>query len=109
MSLFAVGNSLSRLLLGFFSDLLVRWISRGNFLIGFTLLMSLGLACLSFFSQSKVAVMSGVILCGFAFGSPWMLVPTMEMEWYGDKYFGRIHGIMMLAAGLGVSLLRVIA
>ena len=36
-----------------------------------------------------------------------MLVPAIEMEWYGHENFGSIHGVMMLAADFGVILVRV--
>lgn len=41
-------------------------------------------------------------LAGFAFGMPWILVPAIEIDWYGHKHFSSIHGVMMLAAIMGV-------
>lgn len=106
VALFAVGNSLARLLLGCFSDWLARWVSRGTFLVACTFAMMVGLGLLVLLPHSQAAVRAGVLLCALAFGSPWILVPAVEMEWYGDAHFGRIHGVMMLASVSGVAAVR---
>merc|ERR1712113_328485 len=69
----------------------------------------MGIAMISW-GTAKVALFMklGILLSGFAFGTPWMLVPALEMEWYGSANFGRIHGVMMLAAGFGLALLRIV-
>lgn len=104
---FAVGNSSSRVLVGAFSDMLARWVSKGSFLISFGWVMCLGLLLIIVGPESPVLVKTGILLCGFSFGPPWMLVPALEMEWYGEKHFGRIHGVMMLAAVIGCTLLTI--
>merc|ERR1712054_484536 len=50
------------------------------------------------------AIFLPCFLSGFAFGMPWILVPAIEIDWYGHKYFSSIHGVMMLAAVTGVLL-----
>lgn len=102
---FAVGNSSSRVLVGAFSDMMARWVSKGSILVFFGWVMCLGLVLIIAGSESPGFIKSGIVLCGFSFGPPWMLVPALEMEWYGEKHFGRIHGVMMLAAVIGCTLL----
>merc|ERR1712137_148408 len=107
VAFFAVGNSLSRILLGYFSGKLIKIIDRSSFLVIFTWLMCLGLLLIVALPNSVIAVKVGIALCGFGFGSPWMLVPAIEMEWYGNGHFGRIHGFMMLSGTVGMTLFRI--
>jgi len=107
VALFATGNSLSRLFIGCFSDVVSRSISRSTLLTLFTWVMCIVFALLTFAPHNAALVKIGVVVGGFCFGTPWMLVPAIEMEWYGHENFGSIHGVMMLAADFGVILVRV--
>ena len=59
-----------------------------------------GLGCFFAWTEGGIvhAVNVGVFVVGAAFGSFWVLVPAIEREWYGKRDFGRIHGVMMVAA-----------
>ncbi|CAK0900534.1 unnamed protein product, partial [Prorocentrum cordatum] len=83
---FAVGNSSSRVLVGAFSDMLARWATQSAPRAGpgvfFGWVMCLGLMLIIVSPESPGLTKTGIVLCGFSFGPPWMLVPALE-RWSG--------------------------
>jgi MFS family permease len=110
-SAFAVGNTLSRIFFGYCSDAMAKRIPRHWFLVMDSWLMCLAyfllFLCLKQETAPSTLTAIAVFLGGFSFGAPWMMVPAIEMHWYGQAKFGAIHGIMMFATTVGLILVRV--
>jgi len=110
-SFFVVGNTLARIFFGYFSDALAKKIPRQWFLVFAAWLMVLAYGILWICDGQDVAPVGlsaiGVFIGGFAFGAPWMMVPAIEMHWYGQAKFGKIHGIMMFATWFGLITVRI--
>jgi hypothetical protein len=110
-SAFAVGNTLSRIFFGYCSDVMAKRIPRQWFLVMDAWIMALAYfllsVCLTQATAPSTMTAIGVFLGGFSFGAPWMMVPAIEMHWYGQAKFGAIHGLMMFATTVGLILVRV--
>ena len=111
LSAFSVGNTSSRVFFGYFSDVLAKRIPRHWFLVldSWLMLLACGvlMLCVGQAEAPKDATTLGVFIGGFAFGAPWMMVPAIEMHWYGQAKFGTIHGVMMFATAVGLILVRI--
>jgi len=99
---FSVGNVMSRFILGYLSDILLALLDRTSFMTMASGLMSVAMVLVSVVDAATPAIYVPCFLAGFAFGMPWILVPAIEIDWYGHKNFSSIHGVMMLAAVVGV-------
>jgi len=95
----AIFNALSRVFMGFFSDLLAKRLSRPGFLAGVMLLYVATHILLSF-SDLKLLI-AGVIMTGFCYGSIYVLVPVMVNELFGGINWGTNYSIVGCGPAVG--------
>lgn len=101
---FSVGNIISRFMLGYLSDVLLAFCDRTSFMTLAIGVMVAAMVLIGTIDASSRLIYLPCFLSGFAFGMPWILVPAIEIDWYGHKHFSQIHGIMMLGAVVGTLL-----
>ena len=56
-------------------------------------------------SVSLPALRIPLFLCAFATGAIYTLIPALELDWFGSRCIGRIHGTTMLGAIAGQTVL----
>eukprot|EP00808_Paulinella_micropora_P024052 g81885.t1 len=100
-SFFTVGNVCSRFLTGFGADFLAKVVKRSSLMNGAMLTLLASMLLLLIVDVSSETLFVPALINGFAFGSPWTLVPGIEQAWFGMQHFAKIHGVMMLACVFG--------
>ena len=105
VALYSVMSCFARSLLGEISQraLLSHGTPRPAFLTLSCLLMTA--SCVAFSIGSIPLLYVASLLGGFAFGSYWVLMPSMLSEVYGMRYFGTIYTATASAPALGALLL----
>ncbi|CAH1773488.1 unnamed protein product [Owenia fusiformis] len=99
--LIPVIQTVSKFLIGFFSDILVNSVPRSVFLIVSNIVQTVILAICIFYGNTYTLLLIASIVVGWANGAVWCLSPTMLSEYFGVKYFARNWGWMMVGNGLG--------
>lgn len=95
VSFLAVTNTLGRIIGGIMADK----IGRVNALFVVLLLQAINMVGFVFY-QSLPALILGIILAGFCFGTLLSTFPAITAELYGLKNYGANYGIVFLAWGL---------
>jgi len=95
VSFLAITNTSGRILGGYMSDK----IGRINALFIVFALQALNMVCFVFY-QSLGALIFGVILVGFNYGTLLSVFPSLTADLYGLKNFGSNYGMIFLAWGL---------
>eukprot|EP00457_Paulinella_chromatophora_P004556 gb/GEZN01004568.1/.p1 GENE.gb/GEZN01004568.1/~~gb/GEZN01004568.1/.p1 ORF type:complete len:542 (+),score=48.73 gb/GEZN01004568.1/:180-1805(+) len=105
-SFFTVGNVCSRFLTGYGADILSKVISRST-LMNISMVLLLGsFILLMLVDVGTDAIFFPAVVNGWAFGTPWTLVPAIEQGWFGMDDFAAIHSVMMLACVFGAFIIN---
>ncbi|MCL2566051.1 MAG: OFA family MFS transporter [Defluviitaleaceae bacterium] len=104
VSFLAFTNTLGRVAGGIMSDK----IGRINSLFVIFILQMINMAAFAFY-QSLPALILGIIVVGFCFGTLLSVMPALCADQYGLKNFGLNYGIMFFAWGLSGVMTPVIA
>jgi len=94
VSLFSSFNTLGRVGVGFISDYITnRWgiSARISLLLVASILMMLVQAYYSLVTDVIPMLYPGVIFLGISYGATYATVPTLTLEYFGYKNFGRSH------------------
>jgi len=104
VSFLALTNTLGRVAGGMMSDR----IGRINSLFVIFALQMINMAAFAFY-QSLPALILGIIVVGFCFGTLLSVMPALTADQYGLKNFGLNYGIMFFAWGLSGVMTPIIA
>jgi MFS family permease len=101
VQLFSVCNCFGRIAAGYVSQYLLtkRSTPRTLFIFLDVMLMSLNFMLLPFISIDLLYV--PVIICGFAFGCNWSLMPATISELFGAKAFASNYNFIQISASIG--------
>ncbi|VDI02489.1 Hypothetical predicted protein [Mytilus galloprovincialis] len=92
---------LSKFVVGFVSDMIVKKVPRVALLLIFNIVQTITLTLCIFFSDQFVMLVAALLVIGLANGAVWCLTPTMISEFYGLKYFGRNWGATIFGNAIG--------
>eukprot|EP01080_Neovahlkampfia_damariscottae_P005257 gene5257-8867_t len=98
-----ISNCIGRVLFGFLSDLVRKWISN-PFLMAF---ISLGLTSVSIFTafSNYQMLYASTIVFGIFFGGSMVIGPTLPLDLFGPTYYGTNLAVIFLGvAGTNISM-----
>ncbi|CAI5517040.1 unnamed protein product [Closterium sp. Naga37s-1] len=105
LSLLSVSNFVGRLLAGYASEHVVKWVPGGGaWVIGVLLLLAQALMAVGhvFFALAFPSSLHlGSVIVGLCYGVHWSIMPATASEIFGLKHFGMLYNTLTAACPMG--------
>ncbi|KAA0150031.1 hypothetical protein FNF29_00481 [Cafeteria roenbergensis] len=99
VAMLGVGNAFGRMAFGAASDAFRARLTRPGWLTISVSMMAVGMLITAFADPG--ALYFSVILCGFAYGGFWSLLPAILADRFGTRAFATLYAFVMLAPAVG--------